>query len=38
MAPTEVMKRGQFVPNWNDMVTPLTTPIANVSAKIFTHS
>ena len=26
------------MPNWNDIVTPVTTPIANVSAKIFTHS
>ena len=38
MLPTLFMKPGQLVPNWNDMVMPVTTPIANVSANTFTHS
>ncbi len=38
MAPTVVMYRGQLVPNWKDIVTPVTTPIAKVSAKIFSQS
>ncbi len=37
MAPTWFMYPGQLVPNWNDMVMPVTTPIANVSAKTFTQ-
>ncbi len=32
------MKPGQFVPNWNDMVMPDTTPIAKLSAKTFTQN
>ena len=38
MAPTVVMYLGQLVPNWNDIVTPVTTPIAKVSAKILSQS
>ena len=37
MLPTVSMKPGQFVPNWNDMVMPETTPMAKLSAKIFTQ-
>ena len=35
MSPTYPEKRDQFVPNWNSMTTPLTTPITNVTAKSF---
>jgi hypothetical protein len=38
MAPTVVMYRGQLVPNWNDIVTPVTTPIAKVSANTLSQS
>src|SRR5258707_14183774 len=38
MAPTVVMYRGQLVPNWNDIVTPETYPMAKVRSKILTHS
>src|SRR5688572_5679439 len=33
MLPTWFMKPGQLVPNWKDMVMPLTTPMAKVSAN-----
>jgi hypothetical protein len=33
MSPTNPEKRDQFVPNWNSITMPLTTPITNVTAK-----
>ncbi len=38
MLPTRFMKPGQLVPNWNDMVMPVTTPIANESANTLVQS
>ena len=38
MLPTASMKPGQFVPNWKDMVMPLTTPSAKQSAKGLTQN
>ncbi len=38
MLPTFCMYPGQLVPNWNDMVMPLTTPIAKESANTLVHS
>ena len=37
MLPARCMKPGQLVPNWKLIVMPVTTPSANVSAKIFVH-
>ena len=32
--PANCEKRAQFVPNWNSIGMPVTTPVANVIAKI----
>src|SRR5258708_18713931 len=37
-APTVGMYRGQLVPNWKDIVTPETPPVAKTSANSLTHN
>jgi hypothetical protein len=36
--PANVENRAQFVPNWNSMGMPVTTPMAKLTAKIFAQN
>ena len=38
MSPTNPEKRDQFVPNWNSMTMPLTTPMTKVIANSFVRN